>query len=125
MNLRSIANSATRSVNPNVVGSVKQSTGYTTGGDGTRTPTYNVVSPVTFQAQPLSAADLLQLDSLNIQGVTRKVYANMQIKGVERPAGTGGDLLVFGGQTWLASAILEPFDASGWCSVGVTQQNGA
>jgi hypothetical protein len=122
VNLRSIANSATRAVNPNVTGSVMQSTGYTTGPDGSRTPTYDTVTGVSFQTQPLSTADLLQLDALNIQGVTRKVYANMQIKGVERAAGTGGDLLVFSGETWLASAILEPFDQSGWCSVGVTQQ---
>ncbi len=46
----------------------------------------------------------------------------MQIRGVERVNGTGGDLLKFNGETWLAMAILEPFDASGWCSVGVTQQ---
>jgi len=37
-----------------------------------------------------------------------------------RPLAKGGDLLDFGGQTWLVTAVLETWPD--WCKVGVTLQ---
>lgn len=126
MNLHAIVAPYVAAVNPFIIGSIMVSTGSTTAADGTRSPTYATTSGVSMQVQPLSGKDVAQLDSLNIQGVTRKVWVSGSVEGVNRATGKGGDLLVFNGQTWLATIVFETWDSDGpWCSVGVTEQNGA
>jgi hypothetical protein len=126
MNLHAIVGPIIGAVNPPILGTIKSSTGYSTAADGTRTSTYTTTAGVSLQVQALSAKDLAHLDSLNIQNVTRKVWINSSVQGVNRATGKGGDLLIFGGQTWLVTIVFETWDADGpWSSVGVTEQNGA
>ncbi len=122
MNLRQIANGVTQAVNPNIIGAVQVSTGATQNPDYTRTPTFQVFSNVSMQVQAMSAGNLRQVEKLNLQGVVRAVYLNGVIEGLDRPAGKGGDLLLFNGETWLVVAVLEPWSTSGWVKVAVTLQ---
>lgn len=125
INLRAIANQATRAINPNVAAELWHSTGATTAASGKQTPTYSK-SRIEVQAQALSYSDLQQLDSLNIQGVRRAIYANAQIMSVVRVQQQGGDLIVFPagtfpeGTTWLAAHVLERWPT--WCKVAITLQ---
>jgi hypothetical protein len=125
VNLSSIANSVITSVTPNLFGAVRVSTGYTTEADGTRTPTMQTFPNISMQVQALSGADLKQMDNLDLQAVVRAVYLNGTIEGLDRPAGKGGDIILFNNQVWLVTQVLEPWDAGGWCKVAVTLQNGS
>lgn len=126
MNLHAIVSPYVAAVNPFIAASVMTSTGYTTSSDGTRVPTYSTTPDVLVQVQALTAGDLKQLDSLNIQNVTRKAWINGSVQGANRVTGQGGDLLVFNGQTFLVTLVFETWDSDGpWCSVGLTQQNGS
>lgn len=123
MNLHAIASRAVAAVNPFTAAKWMQSTGYSTDAAGKRTPTYTSTT-IQVQNQALSARDLAHLDALNIQNVTRKIYANGSLQGVNRATGQGGDLLSFGGRTWLVSVVFETWDEDGpWCAVGLTQQS--
>lgn len=127
VNLRAFANNYTRVINPNVVCTLKRSTGQTTADTGKRTPTYVDVTDVVVQAQALSFKDISQLDGLNIQGTRRAIYANVQVMEIVRVQKLGGDLLVFAagvfpeGRTWLAAHVLERWPD--WCKVAITLQN--
>ena len=129
MDLNAIASAATRSVTPAVAGQVWLSTGSTTADDGTRTPTFNTLSQVTLDMQPLSGRDLQQLDGLNIQGVQRVAYVRGDIQGLVRVTGKGGDMIVipaapsapaYAGGSWLVVAVMETWPD--WCKVGLTLQ---
>lgn len=126
VNLRGVANSITRAINPNVYAQLWKSTGDTTNAAGKRTPIY-AKSTIVIQLQAMDAEDLKQMDGLNIQGIHRKVYCNPQVFAIVRVAAKGGDLLVFPsgrvpeGTTWLATHVLEPW--SPWCAFAITLQN--
>lgn len=129
MNLRAIANAATRRVNPNVPATLRRSTGYTTSESGRRTPSY-ANEAVEVQVQALTTSDLRLLDSLNIQGATRSVYMNGAAAPVVRDSQQGGDLFVFDAgvlgptaQTWLCTQVIEQWPD--WCKVAITLQNGS
>lgn len=122
MNLHQIVRGAISAVNSDVTGRVFINTGSTTLPDGKRVPTYADPTDMQMQIQPLSAADLKQIDSLNIQGVDRAIYVNGAIRGVERKGSKGGDLLYALGTYWLVVVMLEPWDGAGWTKVGVAQQ---
>lgn len=126
MNLHAIASGAVAAVNPFIAAIWKQNAGtYTTAADGTRTPAYQPDQAISLQVQALTARDIEHLDSLNIQNVTRKAWANGNVQAANRATGQGGDLIVFNGLTWLVSIVFETWDADGWCSVGLTLQNGS
>jgi hypothetical protein len=129
LNLHNIVRPAIDALNPSFTGVWRQSTGYTTASDGTRTPTYtNATVPMRVQA--LSGRDLKHTEFLNMQGVKRSVYLYGDVQGVVRPDVKGGDILQFpetrGGtnRDWLVVVVLETWspDASGWCKVGVVLQ---
>ena len=123
MNLRAIANAATRSVNPNVSAVARICTGYATGDDGVRVPTYAPDAPVTIQAQSLTKREIEHLDSLNISNADRAIYANLQLTGVDRTKQSGGDLLLFEGAVWLVIASLEQWPSSGgWGKYALRRQ---
>ena len=124
MNLHAVVRAAITTVNPDVAGSIRVSTGAVTLTDGTRMPTYAQTDDVPMQVQPLTGKDLAHLDNLNIQGVQRAIYVNGDFQGVVRPDGKGGDLIRIGTQVWLIVAVLETW-ATGWCKVGVTLQKDA
>jgi hypothetical protein len=106
MNLHSIVSGAIGTVNPLIPVVIKQSTGYATNPDGTQVPVYAVIN-TTGQQQALSGGDIYRLNSLNVQGVTTKMYVTGNYEGVFRVLGKGGDLLTFGGRTYLVAAVLE------------------
>jgi len=129
VDLNAIASAATRSVTPAVAGQVWLSTGSTTAADGTRTPTFNTLSQVTLDMQPLSGRDLQQLDGLNIQGVQRVAYVRGDIQGLVRVSGKGGDMIVipaaptapaYAVGSWLVVTVMETWPD--WCKVGLTLQ---
>lgn len=119
MNLHAAVSGVIGAVNPFVPVSIQQSTGYTTNPDGKQVPTYTPVS-TTGQKQALTGGDILRLNSLNVQGVSEKMYLNGNYEGLIRATGKGGDLLTFNGQTYLVAAVLERWPD--WCCVALTMQ---
>ena len=119
MNLHGIASAAISAVNPMIPVAIKSSTGYTTGADGTQAPTYTTIT-ATGQRQALSGGDIVRMNSLNIQGVSEKLYLTGNYEGIFRVLGKGGDLISFGGQTYLVTTVLERWPD--WCCLGLTLQ---
>ncbi len=119
MNLHAIASQATAAVNPLTAITVLQSTGYTKSGDGTQVPTYTS-GTVSGSVQALSGKDLQKLEGLNVQGVSQKAYLSGDFEGIFRVLGKGGDLLKFGGQTYLVVAVLERWPD--WVCVALSMQ---
>ena len=129
MNLHGIVSGYIGAVNPPTFCTIMLSSGYTTGPDGTRTPTYTAVFNIPVDVQALSYTDLMKIAGLNIEGTRRKLYLNGSLEGIDRQAVKGGDLVVMpnlpdfpGPTTWLVVQVLEFWPD--WCSVAVTLQNG-
>jgi len=124
MNLHAIASRYVSAVNPMADGQWKQSTGYTTASDGTRTPSYADPVDIKAQLQPMGYKDLVQVEGLNLGGEKRAMYVNQDIHAVMRPDGQGGDLIVLNdGSTWLVVMPLENFyQTSGWTKIAVVRQ---
>jgi hypothetical protein len=120
MNLHSVASAAIGSVNPNITGQLKVSTGYDTSVSGARVPQYAATVDVPIQVQSLSSREIEHIDSLNIQNVTRAAYLYGNVQGLDRAAAKGGDLLRFGGKVWLVAVVLETWPT--WCKVGLAAQ---
>lgn len=125
MNLDALVAPYTRTVNTPTIATLRVSTGATVNADYSRTPGFADFPGVTIDVQAASGADLKHMDALNIQGIPKVVYFVGLIEGLDRPAGKGGDLLVFGGQTWLCTQISENWNEQGWVRVVVTLQNGS
>ena len=119
MNLRGIANRATRAINPNVPGVFQVSTGYAIASSGKKVPSYSSVD-VEVQFQELSSTDLRQIDSVNMQGILKSAYLNGNFNGVNRPEQKGGDILNVDGQQWLVVKVPELWPD--WCRVIVNLQ---
>jgi hypothetical protein len=123
MNLRGIANGATRAINPNTAATVRVSDGSTTNPDGSRVPKFAEI-PVTAQVQALQYDDLVHLDGQNIQGVRRAIYLNGEIDGINRINKKGGDIVTIkkgpNAGSWLVALVLEQW--ANWCKVAVTLQ---
>ena len=107
MDLRSIANTVTDTVNQNIAVTVLASTGYTIGSGLKPVPSYAAPVIGYAQVQALTQADLKHLDGLNIQGATQSIILRGPLCAVVRNNAKGGDLVTFGGQTFLTVAILE------------------
>lgn len=122
MNLHQIVSGAIGTVNPHIYGVIRQSTGSTTGADGTRTPVYTD-SQVLMQVQSLSNDELRQMEGLNLQGNKNAVYLYGDWSGLVRNEKQGGDMLIFNNQTWLVVTVLENWPD--WSKVAVTLQNGS
>ncbi len=132
MNLRQIANRATRRINPNVPATLRRSAGYTTSADGRRVPAYAAGETILVQVQTLTQSELEHLDRLNISNGQASAFVNTQLASVDRPTQMGGDLIVFSndyavpaglqGQTWLVVALLEGWPGSSWCKAAITSQ---
>jgi len=119
LNLHGIVSGAIGAINPQRAIMVLQSTGYTTADDGTQMPTYRTLN-VSGQIQDLSGKDIMRLNGLNIQGVMQKAYLTGNFEGVFRVLGKGGDLLKFGGRTYLVTVVLERWPD--WVCVALTMQ---
>jgi len=115
MDLHNIVSGAIGTINPFISAEVYQSSGYTTAGDGSRTPTYAAAVDLQIQKQELSFKELKQIEGLNLQGIFCTVYLEGQIFGVDRGTAKGGDKFVFNSQTWLVVAVPEQWPD--WCKV--------
>lgn len=115
MDLRSLANSVSSTVNPNMIVSVQASTGNTVTGPGYRqVPEYAAPVSGPAQLQALDSDTLKQMDGLNIQGAVRVIYLRGPLAGVVRANSQGGDLVTIATPapaqyvgTWLVVKILE------------------
>lgn len=127
-NLRAIANSVTRVINPNYDATLMISTGFAVGPDFKQVPSYNEI-PIVAQVQPISSGDIRQLDAMNIQGAQKTIFLNGAALGVIRIKQRGGDLIVFPdgtlpeGNVWLILASLEQWSGSTWAKVAVILQD--
>ena len=119
MNLHGLVRGAIGTVNPDIPVTIRSSTGYTTAADGSQVPSYSTTT-TTGQRQALSGGDIMRLNGMGAQGVTEKMYLTGNYEGIFRVTGKGGDLLTFGGQTYLVSVVLERWPD--WCCVALTLQ---
>jgi hypothetical protein len=123
MDLRSLANSVSDTVNPNISVTLKASTGYTIGSGLKQVPSY--AAPVTgfAQVQALTAADLRHLDGLNIQGATKSIILRGELNAIVRVNSQGGDIVIIGTQTWLTVAVLEQWPLWSRCAIQLQDVN--
>lgn len=115
MDLHGIVSSAIGAVNPLVTAQLLVSTGSTTNPDGSVSPSYAAPVSIQVQAQELSFKELQHVENLNLQGILKSIYCPGTVQAVNRVAGTGGDKIVIGGDTYLAVAISEQWPD--WCRV--------
>lgn len=127
MDLRSIANSLSNTVNPNMTVSVAASTGFTVGAGLKQVPTYAASVSGPAQLQALDGADLKQLDGLNLQGELRAIYLKGALAGVIRPDGKGGDIVTIAAPapaqyigTWLVVKVFEAWPL--WTKAAICRQ---
>ena len=121
MNLRGLANSVTRQVNPNEVVTVQRSTGFTVGAGHKQVPQYAAGVVGAAQIQALDGKDLEQLDDVSQQGDLRAMYWQGELSGINRPLQTGGDLVKRDdGSLWLVTKVLETWGL--WTKVAITRQ---
>ena len=101
MDLHGIASGYIGAVNPFVLGTIRVSTGSTTGEDGKQVPSYVDVAGVPLQVQALTYKDIQQVDSLNLNGTRRAIYVRGRVDGLVRAENKGGDLIILPvGQFW-------------------------
>lgn len=128
MNMHNLVRSVVQVVNPDILGTWRESNGYTVDSGGRQTPTYIDHTAVRMQVQAQTGQDLKHPSNTYIgqQGVKRSVYVYGNYQAINRPDVKGGDLLVFpevpGGpaRTWLTQVVFETWDT--WCKVGVVLQ---
>lgn len=122
MNLHGIVTPAISVVNPPTLISIRVSTGYTTGPDGKRVPTYAAGVSVWAQSQPLEYNDIQMADSMQIQGERKKIYIPGQISGLVREMNKGGDLVTYpNGDVWKVAFISEAWPD--WTTAVLTLQD--
>ena len=121
MNLHGMASGVVKRVNPMMQCTVRPNIGSTSAPGGKRTPTYGDAIPVQAQVQQLTAADLKHMNDMNMSGITRKVWCNYILTGIDRDAGKGGDLLTLpDGTVWLVVQVMETWP--NWCSALLQKQ---
>jgi len=121
MNLHGLVRSAIGQINPHTMGTIQPSAGSTTAPDGKRVPAYGPAVTVPMQVQALETRDLMQLDGLNVQGSTHKVYLDGDLEAIVRVSQRGGDLVTLpNGQVFLTTVVLEAWP--NWTSAAVTLQ---
>lgn len=128
MDLRSLANSVSSTVNPNLTVSVAASTGYTIGAGLKQVPGYAEPVSGPAQIQALNSVELKQLDGLNLQGVLQAIYLRGVLAGVIRPNATGGDLVTIAAPapvqyrgTWLVVKVFEQWPLWAKCAINLQE----
>jgi hypothetical protein len=109
MDLRTVCNQVSSTVNQNTAIAFYPSTGFTTGAGARQVPSYGQPIRGFAQTQGLSWSDLKQIDGLNLQGTLRAIYFRGNMAGVITPKSKGGDLVKIGNDTWLVVKVLEIF----------------
>jgi len=120
MNLHNLVRGVVGAVNPDIPVTIKPSAGSTEDDTGRVIPAYGADIAAYGQKQPLTGRDIERFQQQNIQGVTCKMHLNGNYEGLFRVLGKGGDLLQFGGQTYLVASVMERWPD--WCCVALTMQ---
>lgn len=107
-------------VNPDIPVTIMPSAGSAEDDTGRVIPAYGATISAYGQKQPLTGRDIERFQQQNIQGVTCKMHLNGNYEGLFRVLGKGGDLLQFGGQTYLVASVMERWPD--WCCVALTMQ---
>ena len=115
MNLRAIANSLTRGINPNNTTAIlAKNDGFTIMAGGIKTPKY-IESTIEIQTQSIESKDLQHLNLTAQQGQYNFVYANGLISAQRRNLDKGEDLLKFKAygedevSTWKVTKVMESY----------------
>ena len=117
-NLHSAVRGAVQAVNVDVPGTVYVSTGRTNI-KGVLTPTYASVAAL-LQVQAQEHTPLIQQRGLEYSNAFLTVYAYGNFADIERPSGTGGDVVAMNGGYYYITQVFEWWP--GWCSFEVTRQ---
>ena len=120
MNLHQMVRGVIGGVNPDIPVIVLPSAGSSEDDTGRVIPAYGTPINTTGQKQPVTGRDIERFQQQNIQGVTCKMHLNGNYEGLFRVLGKGGDLLQFGGQTYLVASVMERWPD--WCCVALTMQ---
>ena len=121
MNLHAIAAPMLGVINEPILGRLYASIGYTTADDGTQVPNSKPPCDIVMDVQALSASEIQHMDSLNIQGIVKGVWANGELRGTDRTVGYGGDVITFSCATWLVVHVIEAWNGE-WSHVVVQKQ---
>jgi hypothetical protein len=105
-------------VTPDILATLRQSSGYTTDAAGKQHPTSTTATGM-IQVQGITAKETAQVPAKNQNDVLRKVYLEGDWSAVARASMKGGDIFEFGGFSWLVVQITETWPD--WCSVIVAQ----
>lgn len=125
MNLRSLANSLTQAINPNIPITVSISSGYAKNPLTLRQEPVYTTYAAQGNVQALDGDDNNQIDYLNIQGTIRAVYLYGNVSGVIRPDSISMSKLSFSSnesgvtkiREWNVFKVLESWPD--WCKVAV------
>lgn len=122
LNMHHLVRGAIQTVNPDSNGVVYVSTGHETDMGITR-PTF-VAVPARLQVQAASHESLHHLDGLQSAKAISIIYAYGNFNTVNRPSGSGGDMIRVNDDWWAIQNVLEWWGrpGDGWCSFSVTQQ---
>jgi hypothetical protein len=121
MSLHDLVANIISGVNPMMQCQWYQYTTTTTAIGGSRTPNYNTPVVIKAQVQQLSAADLKHMNDMNMSGVTRKIWSDTILNGIDRAAQLGGDKIVLpDGTIWLVVQVVETWPD--WCSALLQKQ---
>jgi len=120
VNLHNLVRGVVGAVNPDIPVTIKPSAGSAEDDTGRVIPAYGADVQTYGQKQPVTGRDIARFQQQNIQGVTCKMYLNGNYEGLFRVLGKGGDLLLFGGQTYLVASVMERWPD--WCCVALTMQ---
>lgn len=123
LNLHHIVRGPIQQVNRDSPGTIYVSTGHTMEW-GISTPTFQSVE-AQLQVQSASHESLYYLNGLTGSKAISIVYAYGNFSTINRPAGTGGDLVFVHGKWWAIQNVLEGWDDVSnpeWCSFSITQQ---
>ena len=123
LNLHHLVRGPIQQVNRDSPGTIYVSTGHTMEW-GISTPTFQTVE-AQLQVQSASHESLYYLNGLTESKAISIVYAYGNFSTINRPAGTGGDLVFVHGKWWAIQNVLEGWDdvsSPEWCSFSITQQ---
>lgn len=123
MNLHGLVRGPIQQVNRDSPGTIYVSTGHTMVW-GIPTPTFQTIE-AQLQVQSASHESLYYLNGLTESKAISIVYAYGNFSTINRPAGTGGDLVFVHGKWWAIQNVLEGWDDVSnpeWCSFSITQQ---
>jgi hypothetical protein len=107
VNLHQIASKAIRIINENKTVLYYKSIGYNFGYAAVQQPLYADPKEIIIQRQAAGAGDIEHTKGVNIQSLVFHIYSLEDLQAVNRPVGTGGDLIVMDGYTWLVERIIE------------------